>query len=125
MGLLYIIFHSLVRNIGCWIDKAILDFLWLYGFVDDRVDFTYVHIRHFIAYVYHICLLDTIQLSRSLCLLCQAMSLPVPLRPLLLTPRSGFMVAEAKIVRLCWVLGNTESDRSAKLWTKVRSKFLP
>ena len=27
MGLLYIIFHFIVRNIGCGIDKAILDLL--------------------------------------------------------------------------------------------------
>ena len=54
------------------------------------MDFSYVHIRYFIGYVYHICLQDTIQLTQSLCLLCQAMLLPMPLRPLLLTTRSGF-----------------------------------
>ena len=45
MGVLYTTFHFLVRNIGCGTDKAILDLLWLYELVDDRVDFTYVHIR--------------------------------------------------------------------------------
>ena len=35
---------------------------------------------------------DTIQSTLSLCLRCQAMLLPMPLRPLLLTTRSGFMV---------------------------------
>ena len=45
--------------------------------------------RYFIGYVYHICLQDTIQSTLSLCLLCQAMLLPMPLRPLLLTSRSG------------------------------------
>ena len=56
------------------------------------MDFSYVHIRYFIGYVYHICLQDTIQSTLSLCLLCQAMLLPMPLRPLLLTTRSGFNV---------------------------------
>ena len=54
------------------------------------MDFSYVHIKYFIGYVYHICLQDTIQSTLSLCLLCQAMLLPMPLRPLLLTTRSGF-----------------------------------
>ena len=54
------------------------------------MDFPYVHIRYFIGYVYHICLQDTIQSTLSLCLLCQAMLLPMRLRPLLLTTRSGF-----------------------------------
>ena len=49
-----------------------------------------MHIRYFIAYVYHICLQDTIQSTVSLCLLCQAMLVPMPLHPLLLTTRSGF-----------------------------------
>ena len=49
-----------------------------------------MHIRYFIGYVYHICLQDTIQSTLSLCLRCQAMLLPMPLRPLLLTTRSGF-----------------------------------
>ena len=49
-----------------------------------------MHIRYFIGYVYHICLQDTIQSPLSLCLLCQAMLLPMLLRPLLLTTRSGF-----------------------------------
>ena len=53
------------------------------------MDFSYVHIRYFIGYVYHICLQDTIQSTLSLCLRCQAMLLPMPLRPLLLTTRSG------------------------------------
>ena len=54
------------------------------------MDFSYVHIRYFIGYVYHICLQDSIQSTLSLCLRCQAMLLPMPLRPLLLTTRSGF-----------------------------------
>ena len=54
------------------------------------MDFTCVHIRYFTGYVYHICLQDTIQSTLSLCLLYQAMLLPMPLRPLLLTTRSGF-----------------------------------
>ena len=89
------------------------------------MDFSYVHIRYFIGYVYHICLQDTIQSTQSLCLLCQAMLLPMPLRPLLLTTRSGFMVAEAKIFRLCWALGIAESDRSKISWTKFKLKSLP
>ena len=52
--------------------------------------FSYVHIRYFICYVYHICLQDTIQSTQSVCLLCQPMLLPMPLQPLLLTTRSGF-----------------------------------
>ena len=60
------------------------------------MDFSCVLIRYFFGYVYHICLKDTIQSTLSLCLLCQAMLLPMPLRPLLLTTRSGFVVAEAK-----------------------------
>ena len=59
------------------------------------MDFSYVHIRYFIGYVYHICLQDTIQSTLSLCLLCQAMLLPMPLRPLLLTTRSGFTLCPA------------------------------
>ena len=89
------------------------------------MDFSYVHIRYFIGYVYHICLQDTIQSTLSLCLLCQAMLLPMPLRPLLLTTRSGFMVAEAKIFRLCLAFGTAESDRSATSWTKSKLKSLP
>ena len=54
------------------------------------MDFSFVHIRYFIGYVYHMCLQDTIQSTLSLCLLYQAMLLPMPLRPLLLTTRSGF-----------------------------------
>ena len=50
-----------------------------------------MHIRYFIGYVYHISLQDTIQSTLSLCLLCQAMLLPMPLQPLLLTTRSGFI----------------------------------
>ena len=56
------------------------------------MDFSYVHIRYCIGYVYHICLQDTIQSTLSLCLLCQTMLLPMPLRSLLLTIRSGFTV---------------------------------
>ena len=78
------------------------------------MNFTYVHIKYFIGYVYHTCLQDTMQLSQLLCPLCQAMVLPMPLRPLLLTPRSSFMVAEAIFFRLCWALGIAESDRSAQ-----------
>ena len=89
------------------------------------MDFSYVHIRYFIGYVYHICLQDTIQSTLSLCLRCQAMLLPMPLRPLLLTTRSGFMVAEAKIFRLCWAFGIAESDRSQTSWTKSKLKSLP
>ena len=89
------------------------------------MDFSYVHIRYFIGYVYHICLQDTIQSTLSLCLLCQAMLLPMPLRPLLLTTRCGFIVAEAKFFRLCWAFGIAESDRSATSWTKSKLKSLP
>ena len=89
------------------------------------MDFSYVHIRYFIGYVYHICLQDTIQSTLSLCLRCQAMLLPMPLRPLLLTTRSGFMVAEAKIFLLCWAFGIAESDRSKISWTKFKLKSLP
>ena len=60
------------------------------------MDFSYVHIRYFIGYVYHICLQDTIQSTLSLCLRCQAMLLPMPLRPLLLTTRSGFSTSVGK-----------------------------
>ena len=63
------------------------------------MDFSYVHIRYFIGYVYHICLQDTIQSTLSLCLRCQAMLLPMPLRPLLLTTRSGFNGKKHKILR--------------------------
>ena len=62
------------------------------------MDFSYVHIRYFIGYVYHICLQDTIQSTLSLCLRCQAMLLPMPLRPLLLTTRSGFMHRKRRIL---------------------------
>ena len=89
------------------------------------MDFSYVHIRYFIRYVYHICLQDTIQSTLSLYLLCQAMLLPMPLRPLLLTTWSGFMVAEAKILRLCWAFGITEGDRSKTSWTKLNLKSPP
>ena len=89
------------------------------------MDFSYVHIRYFIGYVYHICLQDTIQSTLSLCLLWQAMLLPMPLRPLLLTNRSGFMVAEAKTSRLCWAFDIAESDWSKTSWTKFRLKSLP
>ena len=89
------------------------------------MDFSYLHIRYFIGYVYHICLQDTIQSTLSLCLLCQAMLLLMPLRPLLLTTQSGFVVAEAKFIRLCWAFGIAESDRSKTLWTKFQLKSLP
>ena len=67
------------------------------------MDFTYVHIRYFIGYVYDICLRDTIQSSLSLCLLCQAILLPMPLQPPLLTTRSGFTID-----------ANTYSSKNAK-----------
>ena len=89
------------------------------------MDFSYVHIRYFIGYVYHICLQDTIQSTLSLCLLCQAMLLPMPLQPLLLTTWSGFMVAEAKMFRLCCAFGIAESNRSKTSWTKFKLKSLP
>ena len=89
------------------------------------MDFSYVHIRYFIGYVYHICLQDTIQSTLSLFLLYQAMLLPMPLRPLLRTSRSGFTVAEAKFYRLCWAFGIAESDRSKTLWTKFELKSPP
>ena len=60
------------------------------------MDFSYVHIRYFIGYVIHICLQDTIQSTLSLCLLCQAMLLPMPLRPLLLITRSGFKIFHSR-----------------------------
>ena len=84
-----------------------------------------MHIRYLIGYVYHICLQDTIQSTLSLCLLCQAMLLPMPLRPLLQTTRSGFMVAEAKFFCLCWAFGIAESDRSKTSWTKLKLRSLP
>ena len=62
------------------------------------MDFSYVHIRYFIGYVYHICLQDTIQSTLSLCPRCQAMLLPMPLRPLLLTTRSGFSATQCHSV---------------------------
>ena len=55
--------------------------------------FSYVHIRYFKGYLHHICLQDTISLHSLLCLLCQALLLPRPLRPLLRTPWSGFSVS--------------------------------
>ena len=63
-----------------------------------------MHIRYFIGYVYHICLQDTIQSTLSLCLLYQAMLLPMPLRPLLLTTRSGFTMA-SKLQSNCQLEG--------------------
>ena len=58
-----------------------------------------MHVRYFFGYVYHICLQDTIQLSLSSCLLCQAMLPPMPLRPLLLTTRSGIIGEEGEQAR--------------------------
>ena len=84
-----------------------------------------MHIKYFIGYVYHICLQDTIQSTLSRDLLCQAMLLPKPLRPLLLTTRSGFMVAEAKMLRLCWAFRIAESDPSKTSWTKFTLKSPP
>ena len=89
------------------------------------MDYSYVHIRYSIGYVYHICLHDTIQSTLSLCLVGQALLLPMQLQPLLLMLRSGFMVAEANIFRLCWALGIAESEQSTKSWTKFKSKSLP
>ena len=82
-----------------------------------------MYIRYFIGYVYHICLQDTIQSTQSFCLLCEAMLLPMPLRPLLLTTPSGFMVAEAKGFRLCWAFGIAESDRSATSFHQIQIKI--
>ena len=84
-----------------------------------------MHPRYFIGYVYNICLQDTIQSKVSLCLLCQTMLLPLPLRPLPLTTRSGFMVAEAKMFRLCRAFGIAESHRSKTSWTKFKLKSAP
>ena len=61
------------------------------------MDFSYVHIRYIIGYVYCICLKDTIQSTLSLCVLCQAMLLPMPLRPMLLTTRSGFSASRNEV----------------------------
>ena len=72
------------------------------------MDFSYVHIRYFIGYVYHICLQDTIQSTQWLCLLCQAMLLPMPLRPPLLTTRSGFGVTHPSFLLLLAHGGRTE-----------------
>ena len=49
-----------------------------------------MHFRYFFGYVYHICLQDTFQSTLSLCLLCQAILLPMPLRHLRLTLQSCF-----------------------------------
>ena len=84
-----------------------------------------MHLRYFIGYVYHIFLRETIQSTQSLCLLSRAMLLPMRLRPLLLTIRSGFMVAEANIFCLCWAFGIAESDLSATSWTKSKFNSLP
>ena len=65
------------------------------------MDLSYVHIRYFIRYVYHICLQDTIQSTQWLCLLCQAMLLPMPLRPLLLTTRSGLTARDTSRIHDC------------------------
>ena len=89
------------------------------------MNFSFVHIRYFIGYVYHICLQDTIQSTLSLCLLCQAMLLPMPLQPLFLTTRSGFMVAEAKVFLLFWAFGIAESNQSKTSWTKFKLKSPP
>ena len=43
-------FHSFVRNMGCEIDKAIGDPLYLLDFLDARRDFLCVHIRYFSGY---------------------------------------------------------------------------
>ena len=56
-------FHSFVRNMGCEIDKAIGDPLYLLDFLDARRDFLCVHIRYFSGYQYLTCLQDTIQSS--------------------------------------------------------------
>ena len=85
--------------------------------------FSDVHIRYFIGYVHHFCLQDTIQSTLLLCLLCQAMLLPMPLGALLLTLRSGFTVAEAKLFCLCWALGIAESDRAAKIVDQIQVKI--
>ena len=70
------------------------------------MDFSYVHIRYSIGYVYHICLLDTIRSTLLLCLPCQAMLLPMPLRPLLLSLQSGF--TSRQIIHIGTREGNVE-----------------
>ena len=85
------------------------------------MDFSYVHIRYFIGYVYHICLQDTIQSTLSLCLWCQAMLLPMPLRPLLLTTRSGFTAARFLNVHVILPSGvsTCARDRISDLYTQI------
>ena len=56
-------FHSFVRNMGCEMNKAIGDPLYLLDFLDARRDFLCVHIRYFSGYQYLTCLQDTIQSS--------------------------------------------------------------
>ena len=57
-----------------------------------------MHIRYFTGYVYHICLQDTVQSTRSLCLIYQAVLLPMPLRFLLLTLQSSLTVVRLPMV---------------------------
>ena len=88
------------------------------------MDLSNGHSRDLNTYVYHIRLQDSFQLSQLLCLVCQVMLLPMPLQPVRLTIRSGFMVAETKNFHLCRALGIADSDRSAKLWTQLQPKSL-
>ena len=63
MGSLYIPFHFFIKNIGCEIDKSILDPLYLQKLVAARVDFSYGHIMCFNGFLHPICLQDTTTLS--------------------------------------------------------------
>ena len=90
------------------------------------MDFSYVHIRYFIGYVYHICLQDTIQSTLWLCLRCQAMLLPMPLRPLLLTTRSGFSESRFRpqplsfLLKLCVIVLQTHRYHPPKYHPNVK-----
>ena len=85
------------------------------------MDFSYVHIRYFIGYVYHICLQDTIQSTLSLCLRCQAMLLPMPLRPLLLTTRSGFNLLPEYPILKTLKEGRSFVDDGGVQWARTAS----
>ena len=95
-----------------WIRQSWI-FFQLYELVDDRVDFSCVHIRYFIGYVYHICLQDTMQSTLSLCLLCQAMLLPPP------APRVWFHGSRGENVSSllgAWHRGNRGPNSSQNLF---------
>ena len=64
-------------------------------------------------------------LSILLCLPLWTRLLPLPLRALLGTLWPRFMVAEAKIFRLCWVSGIAASDRSLKQWSNFNKNCHP